>query len=109
MVTNKICRYECQTFSSTLYRVLQSTEVLEKKALDTIDPNPLYVAYWRLLFIEPYAYRGESKYYPLISSDDIKTRINRIENRVKNPALTGGALKNLKTISTACRGHDGDT
>jgi hypothetical protein len=28
---------------------------------------------------------------------------------VKNPALTGGALKTFKTISTACCVHDADT
>jgi hypothetical protein len=28
---------------------------------------------------------------------------------VKNPALTGGALKTFKTISTVCCVHDADT
>lgn len=34
-----------------------------------------------------------------------------VENRkkVKNPDLTAGELKNLKTISTVWRGHDVDT
>jgi hypothetical protein len=29
--------------------------------------------------------------------------------KVKNPALTGGALKTFKTISTVCHVHDADT
>jgi len=32
-----------------------------------------------------------------------------LNQQVKNPALTGGALKNFKTISAVCCDHDADT
>lgn len=103
MATNKICRYECGTFSTNIYRVLQSTEVLEKKALDSTDLNPLYVAYWRLLFIEPYSYTGGSKDYLLTSSDDIKTRISRIENRIKESQVILAEKMEIESIKTALK------
>lgn len=79
--------YEAEMLDKSLQEVLQSSETLDENASSFKDLQQLYLAYWRLRFIEPY--------------QGVKSRLDMVDKKIKSFEGAQTEEKEFESIKSA--------